>query len=185
MAPSHLHVIRIAALLHPPSMPCTVCSTVLLHNQATASLTWSTHHAENLQHVQRAQQLALLIYSELLLAGELVSRMCAENTQTCPCLFEYIYLSRPDSVLNDVSVYNFQLGLGNLLAERIRSGFFFHDWSSASTSVPDGPACPFLMAAVYPGSNSVASLQACQLKQCVMLCLLLGLFHYVSHHGNL
>ena len=55
-----------------------------------------------------------------MLAGRLVSRMCAEETQTCPCLFEYIYLSRPDSVLNDMSVYNFQLGLGNLLSERLR-----------------------------------------------------------------
>ena len=81
---------------------------------------------EQLQHIfESSLVVPLRNTAELLLAGELVSRMCADNTQTCPCLFEYIYLSRPDSVLNDVSVYNFQLGLGNLLAERIRAGFFF------------------------------------------------------------
>ena len=52
--------------------------------------------------------------------GKLISRQCAESKQTAPCIFEYIYLARPDSVLNDIPVYNFQLGLGSRLAARIR-----------------------------------------------------------------
>lgn len=51
--------------------------------------------------------------------GELVSRQCVQG-QVSPCIFEYIYLARPDSVLNDIPVYSFQLGLGTRLAERIR-----------------------------------------------------------------
>jgi len=50
--------------------------------------------------------------------GELLNRQCVEG-QTNPCIFEYIYLARPDSILNDIPVYNFQLGLGTALAKRI------------------------------------------------------------------
>ena len=52
--------------------------------------------------------------------GRLLSKQCVPCKQIAPCIFEYIYLSRPDSVLNDISVYNFQLGLGRRLAKRIR-----------------------------------------------------------------
>jgi len=50
--------------------------------------------------------------------GELLTRQCAIGAMH-PCIFEYIYLSRPDSILNGISVYNFQLGLGTYLAKRI------------------------------------------------------------------
>eukprot|EP00882_Tetradesmus_deserticola_P017773 GHRQ01019063.1.p1 GENE.GHRQ01019063.1~~GHRQ01019063.1.p1 ORF type:complete len:382 (+),score=184.25 GHRQ01019063.1:509-1654(+) len=51
--------------------------------------------------------------------GQLVTRQCAPG-QLNPCIFEYIYLSRPDSVLNDINVYNFQLNLGTRLARKIK-----------------------------------------------------------------
>ena len=35
-------------------------------------------------------------------------------------MFEYIYLARPGSKLNDISVNNFQRALGRCLAERVR-----------------------------------------------------------------
>lgn len=52
--------------------------------------------------------------------GKLITRECAPANVVSPCIFEYIYLARPDSVLNDIPVYNFQLGLGTRLAKRIK-----------------------------------------------------------------
>jgi amidophosphoribosyltransferase len=52
--------------------------------------------------------------------GKLVTKECAPAKSITPCIFEYIYLSRPDSVLNNIPVYSFQLGLGTRLAKRIK-----------------------------------------------------------------
>ncbi|EIE26868.1 Amidophosphoribosyl transferase [Coccomyxa subellipsoidea C-169] len=75
----------------------------------------------------------MIVISE---SGELESQQCAPG-QTCPCIFEYIYLARPDSVLNDVPVYSFQLGLGTRLAGRIRCAFIGWDIDCV-VPVPDG-----------------------------------------------
>ncbi|MDR2999424.1 MAG: amidophosphoribosyltransferase [Microbacterium sp.] len=51
--------------------------------------------------------------------GELFSKQCAENPQLMPCAFEYVYLARPDSVMNGVSVYESRLRMGEKLADTI------------------------------------------------------------------
>ncbi|MFE6736471.1 amidophosphoribosyltransferase [Microbacterium sp. NPDC057650] len=51
--------------------------------------------------------------------GELFSKQCAENPQLAPCAFEYVYLARPDSVMNGVSVYESRLRMGEKLADTI------------------------------------------------------------------
>ena len=52
--------------------------------------------------------------------GEFYSRQCAAKTMLSPCIFEYVYLARPDSVIDGVSVYETRLNMGQQLADKIK-----------------------------------------------------------------
>lgn len=52
--------------------------------------------------------------------GEIFMTQCAQNPQLNPCAFEYVYLARPDSVMNGVSVYEARLRLGDTLSTTIK-----------------------------------------------------------------
>ncbi|UTY58447.1 amidophosphoribosyltransferase [Massilia sp. erpn] len=52
--------------------------------------------------------------------NKLHSQICADNPSLNPCVFEFVYLARPDSVIDGASVYATRLKMGEYLAEKIK-----------------------------------------------------------------
>ena len=62
--------------------------------------------------------------------GELYSQQCAENPTYTPCIFEYVYFARPDSTIDNVSVYASRVAMGKKLGEKIK-----REWSHLDIDV--------------------------------------------------
>ena len=55
------------------------------------------------------------------LQGKMLAEQCADKPVLNPCIFEFVYLARPDSVMDGISVYQARLNLGETLAKRVVS----------------------------------------------------------------
>ena len=69
---------------------------------------------------------ALLISEQ----GQVSSQVCCEKTRLSPCLFEFVYFARPDSIIDGISVYKVRKNIGTRLADKI-----IRDWPSHDIDV--------------------------------------------------
>ncbi len=60
-------------------------------------------------------------------AGELHTQQCARPTHYAPCIFEHVYLARPDSIIDGISVHKARMRMGEALAEKIMREWSGHD----------------------------------------------------------
>jgi amidophosphoribosyltransferase len=61
------------------------------------------------------------------LEGRVHAHPCAEHPLHAPCIFEYVYMARPDSILDGISVHKTRMRLGEHLAHKIQRVWPDHD----------------------------------------------------------
>jgi amidophosphoribosyltransferase len=61
------------------------------------------------------------------LKGQVHTRQCAENPEHVPCIFEYVYLARPDSIIDGIAVHKMRLRMGEKLARKLLREWPDHD----------------------------------------------------------
>jgi len=78
--------------------------------------------------------------------GMLHTRQCAEPQPFTPCIFEHVYLARPDSVIDDISAYKARLRMGEKLAEKVKRIKPDHDIDVVMPIPDSGRTCALQMA---------------------------------------
>jgi len=80
--------------------------------------------------------------------NECHSRICASSTSPSPCIFEYVYFARPDSIMDGISVYETRLKMGEKLAGKVMRIYPDHD-IDVVIPIPDTSRTSALQAAYH------------------------------------
>ena len=83
-------------------------------------------------------------------SGVLHSKEYADKSAHTPCIFEYVYFARPDSIIDDISVYKARLRMGEELAGKIVRDFPDHD-IDVVIPIPDTSRTAALQVAYHLG----------------------------------
>ena len=118
-----------------------VLLNVLAH--AIEKSTQNKHSSEGPEYVVASESVALDVLGFKLLRdvepgeaifidldGNFYSKICEVESKRAPCIFEYVYLARPDSMIDNVSVYQTRLNMGLSLANKIKK-----QWSKLKIDV--------------------------------------------------
>ncbi len=81
---------------------------------ASESIALDLHHFDLIADVAPGE--AIIITND----RQVHRKQCADKTQLSPCVFEFVYFARPDSMIDDVSVYKARLRMGEKLADRVK-----------------------------------------------------------------
>ncbi len=84
--------------------------------------------------------------------GSVEKKQCHDEVSLTPCLFEYLYLSRPDSIIDNIPVYQARINLGKKLADKIKAQFSDYE-IDAVIPVPDTSRTIALPLALRLGSR--------------------------------
>ena len=111
---------------------------------ASESVALDVLQFERLRDVQPGE--AVLIENN----GRLHSRAYGDEIRRTPCIFEYVYFARPDSIIDDISVYKARLRMGEELAGKIVREFPDHD-IDVVIPIPDTSRTSALQVAYHLG----------------------------------